>query len=72
MYSKKWSDQLIELSRLHLVNGVHVKSLNGGFGILNVNSERTVYQVALLDKSNETFLIFNSVNEMIEAGWAVD
>jgi hypothetical protein len=41
---KKWSDNLIELSKEHLnYSGTMVKSLNGDFGILNISGENFIY-----------------------------
>jgi hypothetical protein len=68
---KKWSEELIELSREYLnYNGVNVKSLKPEFGILNIDYEKSIYTITLR-KTNQT-LTFNSVEEMINAGWAVD
>ena len=68
---KKWSDRLIELSREYLeIDGVNVKSLNAEFGILNVDYQNKKYTISFL-KSNQT-LTFNSVDEIINSGWAVD
>jgi hypothetical protein len=68
---KKWSDNLIELSREHLnYSGTMVKSLNGDFGILNISDENYIYTISIRN-SNQT-LTFKSVDDMINAGWAVD
>jgi hypothetical protein len=70
-----WSKELRELSKTHLQSsGVNVKSVDGDYGILNINRERTIYRVSLLRKSEtkDTRTEFHSVDDMIEAGWAVD
>jgi len=68
---KKWSDELIELSREYLYySGVNVKSLKPEFGILNIDYEKQIYTIKLFD-SNQT-LTFKSVDDIINAGWAVD
>ena len=68
---KKWSEELIELSREYLnYNGVNVKSLKPEFGILTIDYENNIYTITLRN-TNQT-LTFNSVEEIINAGWAVD
>ena len=68
---KKWSDNLIKLSREHLnYDGTRVKSLNREFGILNIDYENQIYYISILN-SNQT-LTFKSVNEIINSGWVVD
>ena len=68
---KKWSDNLIQLSREYLnYDGVKVKSLNREFGILNIDYENQNYYISILN-SNQT-LTFKSVNEIINSGWVVD
>ena len=68
---KMWSDKLIELSTEYLnYTGTHVKSLKAEFGILNIDYENNIYTITIFD-SNQT-LTFKSVDEMINAGWAVD
>jgi hypothetical protein len=68
---KKWSDELIELSREYLnYTGTHVKSLKPEFGILNIDYENNVYTIKLLNSSQ--ILTFKSVEDIINAGWAVD
>ena len=68
---KKWSDSLIKLSREYLnYDGVRIKSLSGDFGELNIDYENNIYTVSI-SNSNQT-LTFNSVEEIINAGWAVD
>jgi uncharacterized membrane protein len=68
---KKWSDNLIELSREYLnYPETMVKSLNGDFGILNIDDENNIYTISIRN-SNQT-LTFKSVDEIINSGWAVD
>jgi hypothetical protein len=68
---KKWSDKLIEISKEYLnYDGTHVKSLKGDFGVLNINYEKQTYKI--ISKSSNQTSIFNSIDEMINAGWAVD
>ena len=68
---KKWSDELIKLSRKYLeIDGVNVKSLNAEFGILNIDYLNKKYTINFL--SSNKSIIFNSVDEIINAGWAVD
>jgi hypothetical protein len=41
-----WSKELIELSKTYLqIDGVSVKSLNGDFGILNIDEENQTYKI---------------------------
>jgi len=69
---KKWSDELIELSEEYLnYDGVSVKSLNCHFGILNIDYKNQIYTILIKPELNEK-LTFNSVSEIINAGWAVD
>ena len=68
---KKWSEKLIELSEEYLnYSGCCVKSLSGDFGILIIDYENTIYTINIFN-SNKT-LIFNSVKDIIDSGWAVD
>jgi hypothetical protein len=68
---KKWSDKLIELSREYLeIDGVNVKSVNAEFGILNIDYENKIYTITFL--SSDKTLTFNSVDEIVNSGWAVD
>ena len=68
---KKWSDELINLSREYLeIDGVNVKSLKAEFGILNIDYENKIYTINFL--SSNQILTFYSVDEIINAGWAVD
>ena len=42
-------------------------------GILNIDLQKQTYKIDLLIKGKkEIKLAYNSVNEMIDAGWAVD
>ena len=67
----KWSDELITLSRQLLnVNGIHVKSLDCKFGILNIDSKNKIYTISIL--GSDDILTYHSVDEIINAGWAVD
>ena len=74
MLMKKWSDELIELSREYLnYDGVNVKSLTGKFGILNIDYQNQTYKISLLTSNNVNEIItFKSTDEIINAGWAVD
>ncbi len=68
---KQWSRELIEQSRLYLeIDGVNLKSLNGQSSILNINHQNNIYTINIKN-TNQTF-IFNSVDEIINDGWAVD
>ena len=68
---RKWSEELIILSRELLnIDGVNVKSINGNFGILNIDYKNKVYSISIFD--SDVVLTFDSVEEMINAGWAVD
>ena len=67
-----WSKELQELSEQYFeYDGTHVKHQTGIFGILSVNSERSLYTIMvkpdLLSKYN-----YKSALEAINAGWAVD
>ena len=68
---KKWSDNLIQLSKEYLnYSGTRVKSINGKFGELNIDYEKNIYTITV---SNSNFtLTFNSVEEIINSGWVVD
>jgi len=66
-----WSEELQELSRLYLVDGVRVKSTNGDFGVLSVVCD--THTIKLLKRGKgETPLQFKSVDDMINSGWAID
>jgi DNA-binding ferritin-like protein (Dps family) len=68
---KKWSDKLIELSEEYLnYSRTRVKSLNGDFGLLTIDYDKNIYTITISD-TNE-ILLFNSVNQIINNGWAVD
>ena len=70
---KTWSNKLIELSREYLnYTDTSVKSLKGQFGILNIDYEKKIYTIELKSKSENQTLTFHSVEEIINAGWAVD
>jgi hypothetical protein len=67
-----WSKELQELSREYLeYDGTHVKSKKGKFGILNIDYENKIYTILLKPDLTEN-LTFHSVQEMLNAGWAVD
>lgn len=68
---KKWSDNLIRLSREYLnYDGIRVKSLNREFGILNIDHENKIYTISITN--SKQVLTFNSIDKIINAGWAVD
>jgi hypothetical protein len=68
---RKWSDELIKLSKEYLnYDGTSVKSLNGDFGILNVDYKNNGYTIDIHE--SDQVLTFKSVDEIINAGWAVD
>ena len=62
---KKWSDELIELSREYLkYDGTRVKSLKPEFGILNIDYENQIYTISILN--SDRVLTFNSVVKLKE------
>jgi len=66
---KKWSNDLIKLSRKYLkISGTMVKSLQGEFGILDI--ENNIYYILILN--SDITLTFNSVEDILLAGWVVD
>jgi hypothetical protein len=69
-----WSKELIELSREYFhYNGVSVKSQKGDFGILTVDHHNKIWTITLLIENTKNLnLTFHSVEEIINAGWAVD
>jgi len=68
---RKWSDELIKLSREYLnYSGTSIKSLNGDFGILSIDYKNNIYTIDIHD--SDQVLTFKSVDEIINAGWAVD
>jgi len=68
---KKWSENLINLSKEYLnYNGVRVKSINGEFGELSINYENKIYIISI-SNSNKT-VTFHSVDEIINSDWVVD
>ena len=68
---KKWSDELIELSREYLeYDGVNVKSLNSEFGILNIDYDKKIYTIKLL--TSDRIEIFSTVEDILKSGWVVD
>lgn len=67
-----WSKQLQEISKIYFeVDGTNCKSRNGNFGILNIDRKNKIYTISIKPDFNVN-LTFNSVSEMIKAGWAVD
>lgn len=67
-----WSKQLQELSKVYFeFDGTHCKSTSGNFGILRIDEKNQIYTISLKQDLNID-LTFNSVDEMIKAGWAVD
>jgi len=71
MRNRKWSDDLIELSREYLnYDGVRVKSLNKEFGQLKIDYDKNIYTI-IISNSDHT-LTFTSVDEIINSGWVVD
>jgi hypothetical protein len=68
---KSWSDNLIKLSREHLnYSGSRVKSINGDFGLLNIDYDNNIYTI-IISGSSKT-MTFNTVDEIINSGWVVD
>jgi hypothetical protein len=64
-----WSKELTKLSRRYFETGCCcVKSENGEFGNLIIENQK--YKISLFDSDKN--YIFNSVDEIIKAGWAVD
>jgi hypothetical protein len=67
-----WSKQLQEISKVYFeIDGTHVKSLKGNFGILSIDRKRKIYTISIKPDFNVN-LTFNSISEMLKAGWAVD
>jgi hypothetical protein len=68
---KTWSEKLIKLSREYLqYSGTRVKSINGDFGILNIDYDKNIYTI-IISNSDQT-LTFNTVDDIINSGWVVD
>jgi len=68
---KKWSDELIELSEEYLnYSGSRVKSLLGEQGILDIDYDNKLYYIHI--SNSEKILTFNSIQQIIDDGWAVD
>jgi hypothetical protein len=66
-----WSKQLTELSRSYFEIGCcNVKSETGNFGFLIVDNTDRLYKISIFN--SDEILIYHSVSELIEAGWAVD
>jgi hypothetical protein len=67
-----WSNKLQEISKIYFeINGTHCKSTNGNFGVLSIDKKNRIYTISIKPDFNVN-LTFNSVSEMINAGWAVD
>jgi hypothetical protein len=67
-----WSKELQEISKVYLeIDGTHVKSINGNFGILSINRKCKIYTISIKHEFNVN-LNFNSVSKMLKDGWAVD
>jgi hypothetical protein len=67
-----WSKQLQELSKIYFeIDGTHVKSLKGNFGVLSIDKKSKLYTISIKPDFNIS-LTFHSVQEMINSGWAVD
>lgn len=76
--ANRWSDNLTQETRQAINDcavtpqGVlHMKSINGSYGIIrleNLVSARFLVE----DKKNESEYLFGSVDELSEAGWAID
>jgi hypothetical protein len=67
-----WSKQLQELSKVYFeIDETHCKSTNGNFGVLSIDKKNKIYTISIKPDFNVK-LTFNSVSEMITAGWAVD
>jgi hypothetical protein len=71
---KMWSEELQELSEEYFeYNGVNVKTQKGDFGILNIDYQNKIYTISLLTENIRNLnLTFNSVEELLQSGWAVD
>lgn len=64
-----WSKELTELSRQYFETGFCcVKSEQGEFGELSF--ENQIYKISLF--TSDKSYTFNSVDEILNAGWAVD
>ena len=68
---KKWSDNLIELSREYLnYSGTRVKSINKQFGELEIDYKNNIFYIHV--SNSDEVLTFYSVEEIINSGWVVD
>ena len=64
----QWSEKLIELTKEELICGGHgiaVKNYNGQFGIISDNFN-------VVNRETNEKILYNSVDELINAGWAID
>lgn len=73
-----WSDNLTQETRQAINDctvtpeGVlHMKSINGSYGIIRLENLVSA-RFLIKDKRNESEYLFGSVDELIEAGWAID
>jgi hypothetical protein len=67
-----WSKELQEMSKMYFeIDGTHVKSTNGNFGVLNIDYQNKIYTISIKPDFTEN-LTFYSVGDMIKSGWAVD
>jgi hypothetical protein len=67
-----WSKQLQEISEIYFkIDGTHIKSTNGNFGILSIDYQNNIYTISIKPEFNVN-LTFHSVQEMIKSGLAVD
>jgi hypothetical protein len=67
-----WSKELQEISKVYFeIDGTHVKSTNGNFGILSIDYQNKIYTISIKPDFNVN-LTYNSISEMLNAGWAVD
>jgi hypothetical protein len=67
-----WSKELTELSEEYLnYTGTHLKHIKGKFGILDIDYKTNTYTISIKPGLTEK-LVFNSVDDIIKSGWAVD
>jgi len=65
-----WSDELKELTREMLLKMpmVMMKNIDSLYGVLILVDNKYV----IADRTSDDKYIFDSIDELIEAGWAVD
>lgn len=74
----KWSDELINETRRIAGDGCILKSSDGEFGFFSSTAGVGVKILGVKSESfmpvpsNEVIATFNSLDEMIDAGWVVD